>query len=126
MLQSSRCHGVKKTAVSLCAQTLETGFKFLSDRWKPNTWNVDGSATCTSLFFLSSIDHLQQDDSKVNEELQLAVRNNDVDGVKAAIEEGADVPLGAIWVTIWGSLEMVGGSNTLILRHDILKTTVQR
>ena len=31
---------------------------------------------------------------QVNEELQLAVRNNDVDGVKAAIEEGADVPLG--------------------------------
>ena len=45
---------------------------------------------------------------QVNEELQLAVRNNDVDGVKAAIEEGADVPLGPIWVTTWmASLEMV-------------------
>ena len=35
---------------------------------------------------------------QVNEELQLAVRNNDLDGVKAAIEEGADVTLGHFFI----------------------------
>lgn len=57
---------------------------------------------------------------QVNEELQLAVRNNDVDGVKAAIEEGADVnvqdedgwtPL--MWAALHQSLDMV----QLVIRH---------
>lgn len=50
----------------------------------------------------------------MNDELQVAVRNNDVEAVKAAIEEGADVnvhdeegwtPL--MWAALHQSLDMV-------------------
>lgn len=53
---------------------------------------------------------------QVNDELQVAVRNNDVEAVKAAIEEGADVnvhdeegwtPL--MWAALHQSLDMVPG-----------------
>ena len=52
----------------------------------------------------------------MNDELQVAVRNNDVEAVKAAIEEGADVnvhdeegwtPL--MWAALHQSLDMVPG-----------------
>jgi len=57
---------------------------------------------------------------QVNDELQVAVRNNDVEAVKAAIEEGADVnvhdeegwtPL--MWAALHQSLDMV----QLVIRH---------
>eukprot|EP00438_Fugacium_kawagutii_P027031 Skav201242 [mRNA] locus=scaffold3106:34371:40212:- [translate_table: standard] len=64
---------------------------------------------------------------QVNEELQVAVRNSDLDGVKAAIEAGADVNLGQqsvnvedadgwtplMWAALHQSLDMV----QLVIRH---------